>query len=455
MSNLFQYIESGRDRFLEELKAFLRLPSVSTDPVRREEVRACAAWVADHLAQLGMESEVWETPGHPLVYAEWSGLDSAPTLLVYGHYDVQPPDPLDEWETGPFEPSVRDGKVYARGATDDKGQLFIHLKAAEAYLQNEGALPVNLKFLVEGEEEVGSDHLEPMVRDRQEALRTDVVAISDSPMFAPGLPSICYGLRGLVYFEVRVRGPNRDLHSGSFGGTVVNPANALVGMLARLVDEQGRVTVPGFYDDVRPLTPEEREAFAALPYDEGAYREDLGVPALGGEVGFSPLERVWARPSLDVNGIYAGFTGEGAKTVLPARAMAKVSMRLVPDQDPEWVGEALEAHLRELAPPEVAMEITRMHGARPWLGSREHPAFRAAARALAEGFGRAPVFIREGGSIPIIPTFEEVLGAPTVLMGIGLPNERAHAPNEHLDLGNFYAGIRAAAHFYRALGEEL
>ncbi|MGH7406848.1 MAG: dipeptidase [Candidatus Methylomirabilales bacterium] len=451
MEAILRVIAADREAALEELKAFLRIPSVSGDPARRGEVRRAAAWVADRLRGLGCQVEVLETPGHPIVYGEWMGAPGRPTLLVYGHYDVQPEDPVDRWTSPPFEPAIREGAIYARGAADDKGQVFIHVKAAEAWLRAEGRLPLNLKFLIEGEEEVGSPNLEPFVAAEVGRLKADAVAISDTAMLAKGVPGLCVGLRGIVYCQVDLQGPATDLHSGIFGGSVANPANVLCRLLARLTDEQGRVAISGFYDDVRPLAPEERDAFAALPFDEGLYREALGVPTLDGEVGFTTLERRWARPTLEVNGLHAGFTGVGSKTVLPARAMAKVSMRLVPDQDPEKIVEAFEATLRRLCPPSVTLTVTRMHGSRAWLMPTDHPAVQAAARALTQGFGRRPVFIREGGSIPIVTAFAERLGAPILLLGFGLPDENAHAPDERLDLDNFYRGIVTIAHLYREL----
>lgn len=451
MDPVLKTIAADRATALEELKTFLRIPSVSGDPARQGEVRRAATWVAEYLKGIRCRVEVVETPGHPIVYGEWTGAPGRPTLLMYGHYDVQPEDPVHEWTSPPFEPTIRDGAIYARGAADDKGQVFIHLKAAAAWLKAEGRLPVNLKFLIEGEEEVGSAHLEPFVVERAERLKADAVVISDTAMLAKGVPALCVGLRGIVYCQVDLQGPATDLHSGIFGGSVANPATVLCRILGRLTDERGRVTIPGFYDEVRPLTAAEREAFAALPFDEAAYREALGVSALDGEAGFTTLERRWARPTFEVNGLLAGFTGVGSKTVLPARAMAKVSMRLVPDQDPEKVADAFEATVRRLCPPSVTLSLTRMHGSRPWLMPTDHPATAAAARALTRGFGRPPVFIREGGSIPIVTTLTERLAAPILLLGFGLPDENAHAPDERLDLDNFHRGIETIAHLYTEL----
>lgn len=393
-----------------------------------------------------------ETGGHPLVYAE--DLRAAgPTLLIYGHYDVQPEDPLELWESGPFEPAVRGSELFARGAADDKGQVWVHVKALEAYLRTGGRLPCKVKILVEGEEEIGSVNLGSFVADHRELLRADAVVISDSPMLERGVPSLCYGLRGLAYVEVFVTAANTDLHSGSFGGAVANPAQALVTILAGLRDEDGRVAIPGFYDRVRELSERERAALAALPFDEEAYRASLDVPELVGEKGYSTLERLWARPTLEINGLLSGFTGEGAKTVLPARAMAKISMRLVPDQDPEEITQLFVRRVEALAPRGVRVDARPHHGGRAFLADREHPVMAAAARALARGFGREPVLIREGGSVPVAVTLAEVLEAPVVLMGFGTPDQNAHAPNEHLSLENFFGGMTTVVAFLEEFGE--
>ncbi len=452
MKDVLQQIETGADRHLAELKEFLRIPSVSSNSSHRKDMERCAEWVKGQFEGIGLErSEIIPTAGHPLVYGEWLGASGKPTLLIYGHYDVQPVDPLDLWESGPFEPSIRDGRIYARGSTDDKGQVLIHIKAVEAHLKAHGKLPVNVKFLIEGEEEVGSDNLDAFIAENGERLRADAVVVSDTAMFDRDLPTITYGLRGIVFFQIDLEGPNSDLHSGSFGGAVANPGGVLARILAAMKDDNGRVTIPGFYDDVAPLSDREREIYRSLPFDEDRYKKELGVEALSGEEGFSTLERVWARPTFEINGLLSGFTGEGAKTVLPARAMAKVSMRLVPDQDPDQIATLFEQHLRALCPPTVQLRLTRMQGGKPCLVPIEHPAVQAGARALEKGFGRAPVFIREGGSIPVVATFSDLLKIPTVLLGFGLPNENAHAPNEHLDLSNFRRGIVSVAHFYDEL----
>jgi len=361
---------------------------------------------------------------------------------------VQPVDPLELWESPPFEATIRDGEIYARGAADDKGQVFMHLKAVEAHIRQNGKLPVNMKFILEGEEEVGSEHLDDFIRAHKDELKADVVVISDSAMFARGVPSICYGLRGLVYFQIDFRGSSTDLHSGSFGGALINPAFALASLIAGMKDRGGHIKIPGFYDDVRALTDEERKAWEQLPFNEKNYRRDFGIPKLFGETGYSTLERTWARPTLEVNGLLSGFTGEGAKTVLPAVAMAKVSMRLVPDQDPNKIADLFQSYVEKNAPKSVEVKVTRMHGGKPWMTSYDSPYVQAAGRAIEKGFGRPPIFTREGGSIPVVSTFQEELGLPSVLFGVGLPDENAHAPNEKLDLGNFHNGIIASAILY-------
>ena len=451
------HIQDRREAWMEELFEFLRIPSVSTDPQRSSDVATAADWLSGKLREAGCEEvEVWPTPGHPVVYGAWRGAgDDAPTLLVYGHYDVQPEEPVDLWDTPPFEPTIRDDKLFARGSADDKGQLYIHVKALEAWLRTTGSCPTNVVFLIEGEEEVGSTNIEAVVRERQEQLACDAVMISDTTMFAAGLPSITYSLRGIAYMQLDVFGARGDLHSGSFGGAVVNPAEALSRMLASCRDpESGEITIPGFYDDVVPLTEAEREQWKSLPFDEARYRDELGVDALLHDGDFGVLERTWARPTFEVNGLLSGFTGEGSKTVLPARAMAKVSMRLVADQDPARIMDAAEAHFRAVAPPGVRVEITRMQGGKPWLTPCDHPVILAAGRALQRGFDADPVFIREGGSIPLVGLLEDLFGVPAVLMGIGLPDENAHAPNENLDVDNFYGGIASAAYFLEELGND-
>ncbi len=452
MHPIIDYINTNRDRYVDELKAYLAIPSISALPQHAGDVRRCAEWTVDELQRIGLTTaHLEETPGHPIVYAEWLGAEGAPTLLFYGHYDVQPVDPLDLWHSPPFEATVRDGEIYARGAADDKGQIFMHFKAIEAHLKQSGRLPVNLKVILEGEEEVGSRNLDDYIRGHKAQLAADVVVISDSPMFDRGVPSICYGLRGLAYYQIDVRGTTSDLHSGSFGGAVANPAFVLAQILAQAKDRSGRIKIPGFYDKVRELTAEERAEFARLPFNEKKYRKELGAPKLFGESGYTTLERVWARPTFEVNGLLSGFTGEGAKTVIPAVAMAKVSMRLVPDQDSEEIGRLFEAWVAKVSPRTVEVKLTRMHGGKPWMTSYDNPFVQAAARAIEKGFGERPVLNREGGSIPVVSTFQEELGLPCVLFGVGLPDENAHAPNEKLDLSNFHNGVIASAHLYEEI----
>ena len=453
MDAVVDFINVNRDRYLRELGDLLAIPSISALPEHQTDVRRCAEWCGDEMRRVGLQNvKLIETPGNPVVYGDWIGAPEAPTILFYGHYDVQPVDPLDLWESPPFTATIRDGEIFARGSADDKGQVFMHLKAIEAYLKQIGRLPVNIKLILEGEEEVGSGHLDDFVRGHRDDLKASLVVISDSPMFARGVPSICYGLRGLVYFQIDLRGSRTDLHSGSFGGAVANPAFVLAQMIAQMKDRAGRIKIPGFYDEVRPLEEVERQAWASLPFSEKAYRKDFGIPKLAGETGYSTLERTWARPTLEVNGLLSGFTGEGAKTVLPAVAMAKISMRLVPDQDPDKMANLFQAYVEKIAPKAVELKVTRMHGGRPWMTSFDHPFVKAAARAIEKGFGRAPIFTREGGSIPVVSTFQEELGLPSVLFGVGLPDENAHAPNEKLDVGNFHNGIIASAYLYEEIG---
>ena len=443
------FIDANRERFVGELAQYLRIPSVSAITSHRDDLRECAAWTAAALSRAGLEHvRIIETAGNPIVYADWLHAPGAPTVLCYGHYDVQPADPMELWTSPPFEPEVRNGAIFARGATDDKGQLFAHVKAIEAHLTCTGRLPVNLKIVVEGEEEVGGAQLRAFVRDQRELLTADVVVESDSAMFGRGVPSLCYAMRGIAYFEIGVRATSTDLHSGSFGGAVANPAVVLAQMLARLKDADGRITVPGFYDDVLSLTDQERAEFASLPFDEPEYLALLGARAAFGEAGFTTLERVWARPTLDINGLVSGFIGEGAKTILPATATAKVSMRLVPRQSAEKIADVFVSHIASIAPSTVTVDVKRMQYGDPWSTSIDGRFTQAAARAIACAFGKQPVFTREGGSNPIIGEFERELGAPAVMFGLGLPDDNAHAPNEHLDLGNFHRGVIAVACLY-------
>ena len=452
MDKVIDFINVNREKYLDELKALLAIPSISALPDHADDVKRCAGWCADEMRRIGLENvHLIDTPGFPVVYGDWLGAPGAPTILFYGHYDVQPVDPLELWESPPFEATIRDGEIYARGSADDKGQVFMHLKAVEAHLSQNGRLPVNMKLILEGEEEVGSVHLDDFIRAHKSELAADLVVISDTSMFDRGVPSICYGLRGLVYCQIDLRGSKGDLHSGVFGGAVANPSFVLAQMIAQMKDRSGRIRIPGFYDDVRPMEEAERQAWAQLPFNEKKYRKDFGIPRLFGETGFTTLQRTWARPTLEVNGLLAGFTGEGAKTVLPALAMAKISMRLVPDQDPGKIADLFEAYVRKITPKTVELKLTRMHGGKPWMTSFDNPFVQAAGRAIERGFGRKPIFTREGGSIPVVSTFQEELGLPSVLFGVGLPDENAHAPNEKLDVSNFHNGIIASAYLYEEI----
>jgi acetylornithine deacetylase/succinyl-diaminopimelate desuccinylase-like protein len=446
---VLERIDREKEGYLDQLKDFLRIPSISTDPAYADEVRRCARFVAERMEEVGISSELIESDGYPLVYGEWLGAPGKPTVLFYGHYDVQPADPLELWTHPPFEPTVVGDKLFARGATDDKGQSFAHLKAVGAMLAERGSLPVNVKFLIEGEEESGGEAIEAYVKkDAGQKLAADCVVVSDSSMYAPGQPSILYGLKGMAYMEIKVIGPNRDLHSGTFGGAVTNPLNALAYIIAKLRDhETGRVLIPGFYSDVRPIADWEREEFSRLPFDAEAYRQSLGVSELFGEEGYSTLERTWARPTCDVNGIFGGYMGAGAKTVLPSWGGAKVSMRLVPDQNPQTIGRLFTEYVQSIAPAGVRVEVSNVHGADPVLIDTSGPLVDAAMSALETVWGKAPVRVREGGSIPIVSTFSRVLGAPVILMGFGLSDDNLHSPNEKFNVSHFYNGIRTVARF--------
>jgi acetylornithine deacetylase/succinyl-diaminopimelate desuccinylase-like protein len=449
MDPITTYLNQHKDRFLTELMDFLRIPSVSADSKYSADVNRAADWLVARFEELAVDRvEKYPTAGYPIVYAEKISDPSKPTVLVYGHYDVQPPDPIELWTSPPFEPVVKDGKIYARGACDDKGQVYMHLKALEVLNQMD-ELPTNLKFIIEGEEEVGSDNLETFVRGHREMLAADVIIISDTSMIANDTPSITVGLRGMAYVEVEVNGPNRDLHSGVYGGAIDNPINVLCEMIAQLKDDQGKITIPGFYDKVDELTIAERTELGKRPYDEQAYQQDLGIKALRGEEGYAPLERATIRPTLDVNGMWGGYIGEGAKTVLPAKAHAKISMRLVPHQDPDEITELFTQHFTSLAPPTVTVSVTPHHGGQPAVVPTDSPGYQAAAQAMEESFGKMPIPTREGGSIPIVALFQEVLGLDTVLMGFGLDSDAIHSPNEHYGLFNFYQGIDTIPRFHQ------
>ncbi|MGD9549009.1 MAG: dipeptidase [Candidatus Krumholzibacteriia bacterium] len=439
------YLDANRQAHLDQLCGFLRIPSISSQSDHAADVRKAAAFVAGELKELGLKVETIDLGGHPLVYAESEIRPDRKTLLFYGHYDVQPVDPLDLWDKPPFEPVVKDGYVYARGSSDDKGQVYAHLKALEAYVRTGEDLPVNVKFIIEGEEECGGHSIYRYTEKNPDKLACDAVVISDTTLYNESTPGICYSLKGLCFMEIRVTGPAMDLHSGSFGGTVQNPANALAEIIAGLKDRDGRCLVPGFYDAVLDLDREERDGFAALGYTDEILEQETGAPAAFGEVGYTTLERMWARPTCDVNGLVSGYGGEGAKTIIPAKALAKVSMRLVPDQDPGAIAEAFKRHVAAIAPAGVTVEVVNLHNADPVLVPRHSPMMQAGMAALKKGFGAEPVFIREGGSIPIVGTFQACLKSPVLLLGYGLSTDNIHSPNEKFLLENFWRGARTSA----------
>ena len=453
MQSAQSYVEQHQDRFLEELFALLRIPSVSTAAQFKGEVRRAAEFVRQKLEDAQVDiAEIHETDGHPIVYAEKVVDPNAPTVLVYGHYDVQPADPLELWNSPPFEPEIRDGKIYARGACDDKGQMYMHVKALET-MQAQKRIPCNIKFLIEGEEEIGSDHLSPFVEANKEKLAADVVLISDTDIISNENPSITVGLRGMSYLEVEVTGPNRDLHSGMYGGTVANPINVLCKMIASLKDEQGRITIPGFYDKVVELSDEERKEINRAPHDDEEYKQALDVDELFGEAGYTTPERIGIRPTLDVNGIWGGYIEEGAKTVLPSKAHAKISMRLVPNQNHLEVDELFIKHMERLAPPTVKVKVTSHHGGQAAVVPSDSIGVQAASQAFEEAWGKKPFLTREGGSIPIVSLFQQALGIDSVLMGFGLDEDAIHSPNESYGVFNYLKGIETITLFYKHLAE--
>ncbi len=454
-ANLDQYVEENRERFLAELMELLRIPSISTLPEHKADVQQAADHVALRLAEAGLDNvEVIPTERHPLVYGEWLGAPGKPTVLCYGHYDVQPPDPLEEWESPPFEPAVRNGNLYARGAADDKGQMYTHIKAVEALRAVTGSLPVNVKFLIEGEEEVGGASIARYVAGNRDRLRADAALVSDTAMYAEGMPSLCTGLRGLVYLEISASGPARDLHSGLYGGAAPNAVYGLVQLLAKARDENDFIRIPGFYEDVEPPAPEEKQSWEKLPFREEEFLEkEVGAPALIGEPGFSVLERVWARPAFEVHGIAGGFTGAGSKTVIPAKATAKVSLRLVPRQDPDRIVAQFKDWVHANTPRGIRTAVKVLAASPAVSVNPSHPAIQTAAKALAEAFGSPTVFIRSGGSVPVVGDFARRLEIPTVMMGLGLPDDGLHSPNEKFSLFNFYTGIKAAARFLTYYGQ--
>ena len=448
------YARENGARFVEELKALLRIPSVSTLPEHKGDIRKAAEFVAEDLARSNMEHvEIIETEGHPLVYADWLHAEGKPTVLCYGHYDVQPVDPIDQWKTPPFEPAESDGVIYARGATDDKGQMVMHLKAIESLMKTRGELPVNVRVLIEGEEEISGAGIDAYIKAHPERLACDVVVVSDTEMFAAGLPSLTVGLRGLCYTEIEARGPASDLHSGSYGGVSPNPFFALCQVISRLKDDDGRVLIPGFYDKVKPPTEAELKAWESLPFDEEHYRKtEVGSSVLTGEPGYSVLYRTWARPTLEVHGMPGGFTGAGAKTVIPAKATAKVSMRLVPDQDPKEIFDLFRKFVLSVAPKGIALDVKLLGAGEPVVVNTDNRFVQVAASAMGDVYGKDTVYIRTGGSIPIVATFEKFLKAPSLLMGFGLPDDGAHGPNEKFAIANFHGGIESMVRFFERLG---
>lgn len=459
MSNTQDFIDKNKDRFLQELIDLLKIPSVSADSKHKEDVKAAAEFVRQKLEDAGADvAKTYPTQGHPIVYGEKKVSEAAPTVLVYGHYDVQPPDPIDLWDSPPFEPVIKEtdlhpeGAIFARGSADDKGQVYMHVKAFEAMMAAE-ELTCNIKFIIEGEEEVGSDNLEIFLEEQKEMLKNDIILVSDTSIIANDVPSITVGLRGLSYLEIEVTGPNRDLHSGLYGGAVPNPINVLSEMIASLKDEHKRINIPGFYNDVLELSSEERAAMAKAPFNQEDYKKSIGLKDVEGEAGFSTMERASIRPTLDVNGMWGGYTGEGAKTVIPSKAYAKISMRLVPHQDPDEITELFKKHFESIAPPSVEVKVTPHHGAIPAVTPTDSPAYLAAAKAMKETFGKEPVPYRGGGSIPIVALFEQILESKTVLMGFGLDSDAIHSPNEHYGVFNYFKGIETIPLFFKYFAE--
>ena len=453
MEQALKYVSRQMDAFVSQLETFLRIPSVSTDANYRRDVLRGAEWLRNELLRIGIrEASLVDTPGHPIIFGKHGSDPSKPTVLCYGHYDVQPPEPYELWNSPPFEPTRRNGKLYARGSSDDKGQLFMQLKAVEAFMNTKGGMPVNLKFLFEGEEEVGSTNLANFVANHKDLLAADVVLVCDTALFAPDVPSITSALRGLAYVEVSFTGPSRDLHSGVYGGAVENPANALAKLIAGLHDEKHRIAIEGFYDDVKPLTEEEREEYAALPFDEADWKESIGIERTSTEAGYTVLECTTVRPTLDVNGFWSGYQGEGAKTVLPARATAKISTRLVPDQNMDDIVDKMRAHFQKHTPPTMKLDFRVLHGGSPIVVDTSSPAMRAASDAMEAVMGKKPVLTKEGGSIPVVADFKNILGLDTILMGFGLYTDSIHSPNEHFGLDRFEKGIRSLIHFFAYFG---
>jgi acetylornithine deacetylase/succinyl-diaminopimelate desuccinylase-like protein len=442
------YIQNNKEKFIDELKDFLKIQSISTLPEHKDAINTAAEFVARKLKAAGISRvNIFKTEGHPIVYGEWLGAPGKPIVLIYGHYDVQPVDPIELWDHPPFEPLIKNGKIYARGATDDKGQLYMHIKSVEAYFKTAGSLPLNVKFLIEGEEEIGSENLEKFINDNTELLKCNSVLISDTELYEAGVPTLTYGLRGMAYMEVELTGPSQDIHSGSFGGAVANPINVLAEIISKLHNKNGKITIPHFYNSVIKITKRERDNYKRLKFSDKKFAKELGVNELYGEKGFTTLERLWARPTLDCNGIFGGFTGKGAKTIIPSMATAKISMRLVPNQDPRQIMKGFTKYVKKLAPKSVKVIVHDLHTAYPVLTPLDDKAAIAASKAMEKAFGKKTVYVRDGGSIPIVTVFTKKLKAPTVLMGMGLNSENLHSPNEHFDLTHFQLGIISSAYF--------
>ncbi len=441
----FQYLKQSEKKRRQDLFKFLSFPSVSAKSEHKKDVAACARWLSDHLKGIGFKSRVMPTGGHPVVYAEYKANKKAPTVLYYGHYDVQPPEPLELWKSPPFKPEIRSGYIYSRGACDDKGQVFAQIKGLEAVLKSTGLLPINVRMLIEGEEETASGNLPVFIRKNKKMLAADIAVVSDTAQFSKKLPAVTFGLRGIASVELFVYGPNRDVHSGGFGGAIANPVNVLCAMVGQLHDRNGKITIPGFYGNVKPLSKWEKQQFKKLPYSEAAYKKSLGVSALQGEKGFTTFERTWARPTLDVNGITGGYQGEGGKTIIPSMASCKITMRLVPNMDPKDICNKIERYLKKIAPKSVRVKVDKHGGARAVVVPTDGPWLEAAGRAIKTGFGKAPVFMREGGSIPVVADFKSILGQDTLLIGFGQSDDNIHSPNERFRVVDFERGCRTAA----------
>jgi len=455
MEKLINYAKDNKENFLSDLVEILKIASVSNNPDFQKDMNECAKWIENKFNEIGLNNiKIYETEGHPIVYGDWlkAGADK-PTILIYGHYDVQPTDPIELWETPPFEPTIRNNKIYARGANDDKGQIMIHIKSIETYMKTVGKLPINIKFILEGEEEIGSKHLGKFIKEHYDLLKCDYIVISDTSMYDENMPSICYGLRGITYMQIDITGPVNDLHSGSYGGGVDNPVNVLATIISKLKNEKGKILIDGFYDDVIPISEKEHKEFNRLPFNEGKFKQELKISELYGEESYTMVERMTSRPTLDCNGIWGGYQGDGTKTIIPSKAGVKISMRLVPEQDPDNIAKLFTDYVKKISPNTVKVEVSALHGGKPYSASLDSPAIKAAIVSLKKAYGVEPVYTKEGGSIPIVNTFKEILGADTLLLGFALPNENAHGPNESFDLNNYYKGINTVLYFINELSK--